>query len=81
VKGFTPPLFLRHVFPWRLLYYVDRHSNTCLSGFVMWKLGYGGWSWWPHAGCWDGPLGEEYDYCAKYESFERFQCAGLGQGR
>lgn len=69
---YTPPMWLRHVFPWRLLYFVNRHTNTCISGMVMWKQGYEGWQWWPRSGCFDGHE-VAFDYCARWETAEQFE--------
>ena len=72
----TPPSFLRHVTPWRFLYWFDRRSHTCWSGVVMWKSGYGSYSWWPGHDCWDGtaPGHEEgWDYCGKWTAKDAFE--------
>lgn len=71
----TPPLWTRRLFPWRLLHFINRHTATCISGIVMWKLGYEGWSWWPHGECFSGPRGAEWDYCNRWETRESFEGA------
>lgn len=63
----TPPLWLRHVIPWRVLRFYDRHRPTCWSGIAMWKMGYDGWSWQRQSDCWGGAQGG-WDYCGKFET-------------
>lgn len=67
--GWTPPSWMRHITPWRVLNFIDRHSHTCWAGMVMWKLGYG-WSWWPCMTCFMGPK-DWGDYCGKYNGPDR----------
>ena len=57
----TPPSRARFIVPWRLLEWINEHSDVCWAGMVMWKLGYD-WSWWPTRTCFlDG------DYCGKFD--------------
>ena len=72
----TPPSWMRHISPWWVLLWLDRHLNTCWAGIAMWKLGYE-WSWWPN-GCWDGRPGQEYDYCGKWKTEDAIREA-MGQ--
>lgn len=68
----TPPMWLRRLFPWRLLYFINNHAKVCMMGVAMWKNGYDGWTWWPTSSCWDGP-NEGYDYCGKWERVADWQ--------
>ena len=43
----------------------------------MWKRGYDDdvANWPIGMACWDGPKGEEYDYCGKYKTWDAFSRA------
>lgn len=57
--------FLRFVVSWKLLWWINQRTETCWSGMVMWKMGYG-WSWAVRESCFRGwPLG---DYCGRFDS-------------
>lgn len=65
----TPPSWMRHIIPWRVLYWLDKHTDTCWAGMVMWKEDYE-WSWWSCS--WQDGLGADGDYCGKWRSKETF---------
>ncbi len=68
----TPPSWLRFVTPWSVLYWIDKHCDTCWSEMVLWKMFGGERCWWPHEMCF-----QDYDYCGKFEGKERpRQCDG-----
>jgi hypothetical protein len=58
----TPPDWLRYFVPWRVLGWINDHTEVCWANVVMWKL-YGGHSWWPTRACWENG----YDYCGKFK--------------
>lgn len=37
---FTPPLWSRYLFPWRLLRWIDERFNTCWASMAMWAIGH-----------------------------------------
>lgn len=61
-ERWTPPSFLRHVASYRMLEFINKRTNTCWTGMVMWKMGYG-WSWWPNDNC----MSFDGDYCGKWD--------------
>jgi hypothetical protein len=67
----TPPLWVRHLLSWRFLRWLDSHLATCWVGIAMWKMGYPDQNWWGGT-CWDGPKGQEYDYCGKWDDEASF---------
>lgn len=74
---YTPPMWLRHIFPWRLLHFIGRHTNVCFIHVAEWKLGDQEPSyenWWPKRSCWDG-IPEPFDYCGHYKTGEAFEAA------
>ena len=70
--SYTPPMVMRHLIPWPVLYWIGRHTKTCGSGLAMWKMGYEDWEWSVRRSCWDGPNGG-WDYCNKYASKPEFE--------
>jgi hypothetical protein len=42
---------------------------------VMWKLGYETDDWNIIEKCWDGPRGQEYDYCGRFQTLAEFRAA------
>lgn len=63
----TPPHWLRHFIPLRLLAWLNPHIPWCWVSVVTWKLGYGAMSesWWPKRVCF-AAWPERYDYCGKF---------------
>lgn len=63
--GYPPPR-LRHLVPFRLLYWLDaRIPDLCWTGVACWKLMGSEMGWFMDTRCWSGPPGREYDYCNK----------------
>ena len=82
VRRKTPPRIFRNLLPLWFLRWFDRHHATCWLRVYSWKQGYSlGESWWPQHTCWDGPLGEEYDYCGKYKTLADFKAGTFKPGQ
>jgi len=82
------PTFLRHLIPWRMLYWIDRLFPVCWLNVAMWKMWGVEGCFGPSSNCWDGPAGEKYDYCGKFKTKEEFDKAmewwegkNIGQGQ
>lgn len=61
-----PPPILRHITPWRLLHFIDRHFDVCWASLVAWKMLGSGWSWRPDYKICQGSK-PPFDYCGKFE--------------
>jgi len=62
-----PPMWLRHLVPWWLIYWTERRVGLCRCGIVMWKLGYDEWPWHrPKDDCFCGPTPTSMCYCGKF---------------
>lgn len=57
----APPLWLRHFVSWRILGWIDQHSDYCWANMVSWKLGSEVRTWYPSRMCFDNG-----DYCGKF---------------
>ena len=62
----TPPVWMRHITPWWLLYWLDKRLPTCWTVMVLWKMYGDEDSWWPLGKCFAAYSGERYDYCGKF---------------
>lgn len=72
---FTPHPAFRHVMPWRLLHWIDDHTDACWYEVVMWKLYGDHRDWRPSQDCF-----EPYDYCGKFCPAASHGAAPGGQG-
>lgn len=70
----TPPMWLRHLLPWRVIDFIRRNPRVCGARIAMWKMGYEDWPWGISRSCWDGPNGG-WDYCGKWETEAAFRKA------
>ena len=61
-----PPMWLRHIVPWRVLTKIDVWFNVCWAQVVMWKL-YGDTELWSVTSTCFGSE-PPYDYCGKFET-------------
>jgi len=60
---------LRHITPWSLLYWLDHVvPDLCWAALVCWKVMGSEWAWFMGPLCWNGPNGQEYDYCNKHKT-------------
>lgn len=66
----TPPAWMRHIMPWRLLNWIMTHTDVCNTNVVMWKMYGAEKSWWPNKLCF-----HPHDYCGKFEGKRLPECA------
>jgi hypothetical protein len=59
---YSPARWMRHLLSWRILRWINDHTDVCWTNVVMWKLGYDRENWWPNRNCF-----HPYDYCGKFE--------------
>lgn len=62
----TPPSWVRHFVPWRLLWLIEEHTDVCRPRLVGWKLGHKTRTWWPSSLCF-----RDRDYCQKFDRHNR----------
>ena len=61
-----------------MLSWLDRRLPTCWCHMADWKMGNDALfrnDWAPNEDCWDGPPGQEFDYCGKYKTKAEFDKA------